>query len=689
MTIGNYLRKVPLEVRALAESGLALISLGRTREGLNRLDEALAAVISGEVHDLVTGGPTCCAVVTACERLGDIDRVTHLVDSLCRMADERFHGFESPILTSHCSQAYGGMLCEAGRWQEAELELRRALTLSNCPGHRAAAAGRLAELRIQQNRIPEAAELLAGWEDRLEAAAPLARLHDACDELDLAASTLRRALREQERATSSFRRRSSPTLSRWRADAASWPQPTRRPRAWKRLPGRSPPPWCAALALLSRGRVQMAHGEDAEASLVAALRALSDTERPRLRGEIHLALATAKRDRDPAAATIEARAGLAVFERLGSRRDVDRAAALLRSLGVSVRAGAAADPGRGREVLSRREREVVPLLAESLSNSEIARRLFVTPKPRPAASPPITPARPGCPACPRSPHKTRSSSSTGQEIRHPLALPGLKLTLRSPSFEHRIDDANQSGAMPVNRSAIALREPRLNLGPAPQRTSPGVMNGRFREVPATPLTRDEHGDRGSAATAPMSDIGRVDQFIRCNTKNADPGDGLHLPDGRHHSIQECICFTGHCDGGLTATRGNRRIVQAGVMELADDLLMSEINPVDRQFELVLAHSPSPLVLPIPCSVLCGHPSTARRIWRAWFPAFLGVLKTAIMQSPWHSSAPQWPQGKRTEPTEKVVEIPLATDAGVGAEGTQPSGEHLFYPTVQADAASSH
>jgi len=348
-----------LEVRALAESGLALISLGRTRDGLHRLDEALAAVISGEVHDLVTGGLTCCAVVTACERLGDIDRVTHLVDSLRRMAEDRFHSFKSPILTSHCSQAYGGMLCEAGRWQEAEVELQRALTLNNCAGHQAAAAGRLAELRIQQNRLPEAAELLAGWEDRLEAAAPLARLHDTCDELDLAASTLRRAIREQE----SNLVISAPLLAHLvevegrRGELAAAGEAAARLEA---IAGTLASSMVRALALLSRGRVQMAQGEDAEASLVAALRALSDTERPRLRGEIHLALAAAKRGRDLPAATIEARAGLAVFERLGSRRDVDRAAALLRSLGVSVRAGAAADPGRALGVLSRREREVVP-----------------------------------------------------------------------------------------------------------------------------------------------------------------------------------------------------------------------------------------------------------------------------------------------------------------------------------------
>jgi DNA-binding CsgD family transcriptional regulator/tetratricopeptide (TPR) repeat protein len=367
-----------LEIRALAESGLALISLGRTADGLARLDEALAAVISGEVPDFITCGFTCCAVVSACALLGDIDRLTRLIESLRRVATDRFNAYQSPILTSHCHQTYGRMLSEAGRWDEAEVELRRAVEVSVCAGHRASAMAGLADLRIHQNRTAEAIVLLRGWEDRLETAPAQAKLHDARDELDLAVSILRWALREEE--------------TNLVASAPLWahlveiecrrdlPAADEAAAQLESIAGSLVSPGIHALARLSRGRVQTARGEDSVATLQGALRDLGDDERPRLRAEIHIALAEAEQGRDVAAATTQARAGLAIFERLGARRDADRAAALLRSLGVSVRVGADAAGRRGLDMLSRREREVVPLLAEGLSNAEIAKQLFITPK---------------------------------------------------------------------------------------------------------------------------------------------------------------------------------------------------------------------------------------------------------------------------------------------------------------------
>ncbi|MGH2951076.1 MAG: response regulator transcription factor, partial [Solirubrobacterales bacterium] len=132
----------------------------------------------------------------------------------------------------------------------------------------------------------------------------------------------------------------------------------------------------AARAQRALGRTHAANGADSTAPLEAALAAFRRLEMPFESARTRLLIATALADREPETAITEARAALAGFEELEAGPGADAAAALLRSLGVK----AARSGPKGIGLLTKREREVLELLGEGLSNPAIAERLFITRK---------------------------------------------------------------------------------------------------------------------------------------------------------------------------------------------------------------------------------------------------------------------------------------------------------------------
>jgi DNA-binding CsgD family transcriptional regulator len=370
--IGRAHGNADLELMAMHAVGQALVQQGRTEEGMSLLDEAMAAVISGEGGDPLTVAQMSCMTMVVCGSCFDLERATQWLQSLERFIDR----YGCPFLYAECRTYYGRVLFENGDWATAEDFLTEAISMSAgvYPAPHAFASGTLAELRLAQGRADEAGKLLRGVEGRAEAATAVASLHLLQGEASAAMAVLRRRL-------------AGTSLDRLDAAAAI------------ELLGEAEIASSEDAAAIERGRALVAlgtghnchliiaHGERllghalaatdrqaARAHLERALTAFANAGTPYRAAQTRFLLAGVLRQDEKQTAGTEARLALSVFEDLGAGRDADAAAALLRELGVKAARQGPRNVGR----LTKREQEVLVQLGHGLSNPEIASQLFLS-----------------------------------------------------------------------------------------------------------------------------------------------------------------------------------------------------------------------------------------------------------------------------------------------------------------------
>ncbi len=367
-----------IEMLGLGLEGRAVVSQGDLEGGMRRLDEATTVALQGEARLLYCVAWACCYVISACERVRDYERATQWCGRVGEFCDQH-----DIFLLNTCRAHYASVLSWQGRWEEAETQLTAAVggLEASRPPMVGDALARLGELRRRQGRLEEAQGLFARTETHslslLGRAALALDLHEDAEALEVADRYLRRF-------TDPTRVERSAGLEvaiRALARLGDFERATSLLDELREIAARTPTRPLLAAVCSSEGALAMARGDHdaARRSLEDSLDFLASSdarfETARVRLDLAAALSAAGRG-DRARREIET--ALADFQAMGAGREADRASTMLGELGATRSTAPPELVDTPLAVLSRREREVLGLVAEGRTNREIAERLVLS-----------------------------------------------------------------------------------------------------------------------------------------------------------------------------------------------------------------------------------------------------------------------------------------------------------------------
>ena len=362
------------ELLGQAVEGVAQVSAGQVVEGMRRLDGVSAAIISGDVTDRVAIGLSGCYLIAACDRVRDYDRAAQWCTRIKAFCTR--WGFRP--LFAVCRTQYAAVCMWQGEWDEAERELEAAVQeLSESrPGMTSEGAARLGELRRLQGRLDEAHALF----DRAEGH-PLATVGRAALALDSgdamsAADLAERYLRGVHPNNRTERVRALEILVRARLGAgrtkeagAAVEELADIALAAGTLPLRATAGLCRGLVAAAAGDLEAARRQHEDA-LDLFNRSGATLEAARARLELAAVLSQAGRVE---AAAAEVQRAVTQLSKITARLELARAERQLEEIRGQ-------GPGEAPDTagLTRRELDVLRLIAKGLSNHRVGEQLFIS-----------------------------------------------------------------------------------------------------------------------------------------------------------------------------------------------------------------------------------------------------------------------------------------------------------------------
>ncbi len=357
-----------LEMLGLALEGVVRVSGADVEQGMACLDEAAATALEGGSAIPISRAWACCFLVGACETVRDYERAFEWCDRIAEFAAR----YGSRYMLAFCRAHYGEVHLWRGQWQEAQAQLEAAVEdyAQSRPAYVGGVIARLAELRRRQGRWDDAQRLLAGMGGQ---SAQLCSARLALDRGDLlrAAELAERCLRQLPARQPLAGVAAYEILIRARSGRGQIEQAEAALEELRRLERAAGTLALRASVRLGEGLVHAARNEHDRARTchedAADLFERSRTPYEAAIARLELATSLAALDR-PDAAEREARIALEALTELGATAEARRANHLL------------AEPQHDTRISSvtRRERDVLSLLCEGLTNRQIADRLTVS-----------------------------------------------------------------------------------------------------------------------------------------------------------------------------------------------------------------------------------------------------------------------------------------------------------------------